>query len=123
VLELPEYGIEELHATQSGARWLRSELFVQFFDGGKVDVIGDYRTALRDGLREAGLFDAVRFIEFEPVAVDYQESIDLFQNASHLNKDGQELLASVVASAVADEFDPPTRLAPRRSEYQFVSLP
>jgi lysophospholipase L1-like esterase len=100
VLELPEYGIQQIHDARGFARWLKHEFFIQVFDGGKTDVIADYRAALREALDAAGLRDEVVVIDFESIVSSYDEQSDLFRDPAHLNEAGQQRLAHTIAAAV-----------------------
>jgi lysophospholipase L1-like esterase len=100
VLELPKYGIQQIHDARSSVRWLKHEFFIQAFDGGKTDVIADYRAALREALDAAGLRDEVVVIDFESIVSSYDEQSDLFRDPAHLNEAGQLLLARRIADAV-----------------------
>ncbi len=106
LLELPEYGIEQVHAARDPARWLKHELFVQAVDDGEVDVIGGYRSVLRRELAAAGLEGEVHVIGFEGVVASYEEETDLFRDPAHLNEAGQERLVTAIADALAARMRP-----------------
>lgn len=98
LLELPEYGIEAIRANRSGLRLAKDMLFAELFDGGDVDVIEDYRLALREAILDAELEDDVELVSFDAIATDYDASIDLYRDPAHLNDAGRALLAAHVAA-------------------------
>jgi lysophospholipase L1-like esterase len=98
VVEVPEYGIE--CPPPMGLSWCKRLLFLYLFDGGKVDVIEDYRRELSAQLPK--LAKPVTVIQFKSVARDYASSTNLYANPSHLNKQGNVALASLIAQEVIE---------------------
>jgi hypothetical protein len=90
VVEVPEYGIEEVPAV-GVLSWAKRAIYLRLFDNGKVDVISDYRKSLRDNMPPA-IREQVTFVEFTSIAHDYDSKKTLYANPSHLNRDGYEKL-------------------------------
>lgn len=120
VVEVPEYGIEAVREERSGLSLLKDVVLTALYDQGEIDVIGKYREALRDALGAAGLLEMIELVDFEPVARDYHEAIDLYQDPAHLNDEGREILTAHLASAIRARLErdglidsEQARLAPR----------
>ncbi len=93
VVEVPEYGIECMPSSSVFSRcW--HHLFRYLFDGGKVDVIEDYRGELLARLRT--LEKPVTVIKFSFVR-DYASNTNYYTDPLHLNKQGDAVLASLIA--------------------------
>jgi len=100
VVEVPEYGIENLDDARSISGKVRERLYRFLFDGGNVDGIATYREALRRKLSEEGLADRVILIDGRRFIQDYEKSIDLYRNASHLDEAGNRKLAELIVESI-----------------------
>ena len=96
-IEVPDYGIDSLPFT-SVSSWGKQLLFRYLFDGGKVNVIEDYRKELLAGL--ATLSKPVTVISFDPNIWHYELKSNLYVNPSHLNQEGCDELSSLIADAL-----------------------
>jgi hypothetical protein len=99
VVEVPEYGIECTSAP-SIITYCKRILFRYLFDGGKLNVIDDYRKELL--LQITKLAYPVTVIHFNNVVRDYASSTNLYLNPSHLNQEGNSALASLIAGEVIE---------------------
>lgn len=95
VVEVPEFGIEEKEAFLST---LKHGLYRYLFDGGKIDVISDYRNALKGVLSNTQL--KYSLIPFDGVSSDYSSNTDIYSNAFHLNTKGNELFGAVIGESI-----------------------
>jgi hypothetical protein len=95
VLEVPEFGIEEIPSggLLSSAKRL---IYRTFFDGTRHDVIADYRAALRAGVA-SDFKDEVTLIPFGGFIEDYSEMRHLYRDAVHLTAEGWHLLGEFLA--------------------------
>lgn len=96
VVEVPEYGIECMPSSSVFSRYWH-HLFRYLFDGGKVNVIEDYRSELLVRLRT--LEKPVSVIPFSFVR-DYASNTNYYANPLHLNQKGDAILASLIAEEV-----------------------
>lgn len=103
VVEVPEYGIEAT-PTVDLLSWAKRGIYLRLFDNGKVDVILDYRKALRDSI-PATIRVKVTFVEFAEIAHDYDSKKTLYANPSHLNRDGYEKLGRVIAKRIQESYN------------------
>ena len=101
-IEVPDYGIESLPFTGvpwgEVLSWGKHLLFRYLHDGGKVNVIADYRKELSAGL--AKLPEPVPVIEFDPKIWHYNLKNKLYANPLHLNTEGCDELSSLIADAL-----------------------
>ncbi len=97
-IEVPDYGIESLPFT-GVLSWGKHLLFRYLHDGGKVNVIEDYRKELSAGL--AKLPEPVPVISFDPNIWRYDFDSSLYANPSHLNTDGCDELSSLIADELS----------------------
>lgn len=100
LVEVPEYGIDHLDELRSTLGKLRARLYQFLFDGGELDVIARYRAALRERLGEEDLADRVVLVEGGRFVRDYEASMALYLNASHLNDAGSQMLAAVIVESI-----------------------
>ncbi len=93
-IEVPDYGIDSLPFT-SVSSWGKQLVFRYLFDGGKVNVIEDYRSELL--ARLGTLSKPVTVISFDPKIWHYEFNSKLYINPSHLNQEGSFALSSLIA--------------------------
>jgi len=98
VLEVPEFGLEELDGLNTR---VKRAVLGRLSDAGAADPIPRYRRALRRKLDDAELLDRVPIVPFAPVVADYAESRELYKDPAHLNPAGRELLAERLAASLA----------------------
>ena len=99
VVEVPEYGIECTPAS-GVASWGKHLLYRYLFDGGKVNVIEDYRREL--STRLTALPTPVTVIRFGSFVRDHDSSSHVYADPSHLNPQGNAALASLIAGEVIE---------------------
>jgi lysophospholipase L1-like esterase len=98
IVEIPEYGIEDLPYF-GVLRWIKHLIYRTIFDGGRYDVISDYRDALRTQI-PTSLKDNVTLISFDPFIQDYSEQQHLYADPMHLNKDGLQQFGNYLAGEI-----------------------
>lgn len=96
-IEVPDYGIESLPFAGVSS-WGKQLVFRYLFDGGKVNVIEDYRSELL--ARLGTLAKPVTVISFDPNIWHYELKSNLYVNPSHLNQKGCDALSSLIADAL-----------------------
>ncbi len=101
IVEVPEYGIEDTPSV-GFLSWGKRSIYLWLFDNGNVDVIREYRKALREKLQESGIADKVLLVEFSPITDDYNTSKELYANPSHLNHDGYSKLGKLIAHSIEE---------------------
>ncbi|AQQ09862.1 hypothetical protein L21SP3_01681 [Sedimentisphaera cyanobacteriorum] len=101
IVEVPEYGIEDTPSVGL-LSWVKRSIYLWLFDGGKVDVIREYRKALQEELQASGIDDKVFLVRFSSIANDYNASKDLYANSSHLNHDGYSKLGKLIADSITE---------------------
>jgi lysophospholipase L1-like esterase len=101
IVEVPEYGIED--TPSSGfLSWGKRSIYLWLLDSGNVDVIKEYRMALREEIQASGIADKVLLVDFLPITDDYNTSKDLYANPSHLNHDGYSKLGNRIANSIVE---------------------
>ena len=105
IVELPEYGIEAVHASRGALGWTKDKLFSLLFDAGEIDVVKKYRAHLRERLADAGLADQVQLVAFAPVVEDYDGAQGLYADPAHLNELGRARLARHLVEVLAREME------------------
>jgi hypothetical protein len=100
VLEVPEYGIEEVSAAGFFSR-AKSVIYRMIFDGMAHNVISDYRAALRSKISHS-IRDNMTLVSFDSFVDDYSKNKHLFANPAHLNKDGWRQLGIYIAKEIAE---------------------
>jgi len=101
IVEVPEYGIEDTPSVGL-LSWGKRSIYLWLFDSGNVDVIREYRKALREELQASGIADKVLLVEFSSIANDYNAGKDLYANPSHLNHDGYSKLGKLIAHSIIE---------------------
>ena len=99
ILELPEYGIENVESGNL-VGFIRRRLFRQLYDGGSVNVIANYRQAFFEKLSDNFGDSEYIFVEFNRISVDYEKSTDIYGNYSHLNDEGKQFLTETISSKI-----------------------
>ena len=99
IVEVPEYGIEST-PPDGALSWCKRSLFMYLFDGGKANVIDDYRRELL--ARLAKMPAPVTVIQFKTIIQDYASGVNYYANPSHLNQKGNSALASLIARELTE---------------------
>jgi len=100
ILEIPEYGIE-ITPPKSFLNYAKRLIYRLAFDGNNHDVIIAYREALRAGLTPE-IIKEFSIIPFSSLATNYSESVNLFENPNHLNKDGYQKLGQMISETIIE---------------------
>ena len=101
IVEVPEYGIEDTPSVGL-LSWGKRSIYLWLFDNGNVDVIREYRKALREELQASGIAEKVLLVNFSSITDDYNSSKDLYANPSHLNHDGYTKLGKLIAHNIEE---------------------
>jgi lysophospholipase L1-like esterase len=101
IVEVPEYGIENTPSV-GFLSWGKKSLYLWLIDKGNVDVIKEYRNALREKILASGIEDKALLVDFSPITDDYNTSKDLYANPSHLNHDGYSKLGKLIAQSIEE---------------------
>lgn len=99
VVELPEFDIEK--SADSYPSMAKHYLYQVLFDGGKTDIISDYRNSLKTSLDATKL--NYKLIPFDPIVKNYSDSINLYANPWHLNEEGYKLLGTYIGKSIVVE--------------------
>jgi lysophospholipase L1-like esterase len=100
IVEVPEYGIEDIPAWDF-LRYAKRLIYRAVYDGMERDVIMAYREALRQSLTPAMLED-MSIVYFSSLIKDYSEHMELYANPSHLNREGYQKLGHMIAENIID---------------------
>ena len=98
IVEIPEYGIEDLPYF-GFLRFIKHLIYRTIFDGMKYDIISDYREALRSQI-PASMKDNVTLVSFDPFIHDYTEQKQLYANPMHLNREGLQQFGNYLAGEI-----------------------
>jgi lysophospholipase L1-like esterase len=99
VVELPEYGIEAL-PTRSVMSAVKLGLLRWLFDSGEIDVIARYRQTLAESVEPLVQHKQLAVVGFDQVCADYESSLHLYKDPSHLNQEGSQRLAEAIARSL-----------------------
>jgi len=101
ILEVPGYGIESAESANL-VGYVRRRLMRAVHDGGHVNVIGDYRAALRQALARRYPNQAYTLVQFSPAQDDYRPGERPGElDRMHLNAEGSARLGHQIAQALA----------------------
>lgn len=101
IVEVPEYGIEDIPSVGL-LSWGKRCIYLWLFDKGDVDVIKEYRNALREKIQSSDIKDKALLVDFSPITDDYNTSKNLYSNPSHLNRDGYSKLGKLIAQSIEE---------------------
>ncbi len=99
IVDVPDFDIAHMDYSNLGSRFKRP-LYRFLFDGGKENVISDYRSKLHQSLRTANLDKVVIVVPFDSFIDAYSNHKELYRNASHLNVLGTKELARHIAKVI-----------------------
>lgn len=100
IVELPEFGIEK--PADSYTSELKHDLYRALFDGGKTDIISDYRNALKAKLDTTKL--NYKLVPFDPIVKDYSNSLNQYENPWHLTEKGYNRLGTYIGKSIITEY-------------------
>jgi lysophospholipase L1-like esterase len=102
ILESPEFGIEDSPGRGLPSR-VKRFLFRWLFDLGKVDVIEDYRCALRQSIQKLSRDQQPILLDFQSIIGDYHRDRNYYSDPSHLNSVGNQKLGQAIAYKILDQ--------------------
>ena len=102
ILESPEFGIEDSPGRGLASRAKRW-LFRWLFDYGKIDVIEDYRDALRQSIQQLPQAQQPILLDFQSVIGDYHRDRNYYSDPSHLNVVGNQKLGQAIAEKILEQ--------------------
>lgn len=105
VISLPEFGIEETNAKLDFVSKERNSVSAYFNNNGGIDNIRTYRKKLDNELDSEKLKDSIILINFDNVCGEYRESLELYENSSHLSKNGNVKLTQLIANELVKKFN------------------
>ncbi len=101
IVELPTFAIEESTALFPWVKRLRNQLFA-WWQGCSINNISCYRDALRQKINESDLKDNIRFVAFDEICSTYSACPTLYRDFFHLNRSGNQKLATAIANAITE---------------------
>lgn len=106
VVQVPEYGIEEISRPRLPGM-LRSFLMRWIHDGGEIDVITKYRNVSRERIEKLIKAGKLLYFDFNAVSTDYKQDINLYKSdLVHLNDIGNQKLGEELALFIEYHVDP-----------------
>lgn len=100
ILEVPEFGIEEVES-RNPFGYLRRRVMRFLYHDGRTDVIAEYRSALDTALAARFSPDEYVIVRFDSVSRDYRIDRHIFEDdLAHLNSDGRKRLASSLSESI-----------------------
>ncbi len=103
IIELPEYGVDELYGTLHIVNKIKNEAFAFFTSKSGRDNIKEYREALAEELKKELLNDKIVFIDFDAVCSDYSKCSNLYTDHLHLTDEGYSKLADEIANGICTD--------------------
>lgn len=101
IVELPEYGIEDIRYHRP-LQWVKRKFYIWFFDNGNVDIIREYRNALQEKIQKSGIADKVLLVNFDSITGDYHSDKNLYADPAHLNPGGYLMLGQLIAHKIEE---------------------
>lgn len=100
IIELPEFGIEEVESNTVHGMF-RRRLMRLVHDDGVVDVIKKYRGVAKEKINPYLDANSIVYFGFEKVSIDYSSSKEIYtEDASHLNSMGNQKLARELSKTI-----------------------
>ena len=103
IVELPEYGVNELFDKLHIANKIKNKVFAFFNSDSGTDNIKEYREALNEELKKELLRDKIVFVEFDAVCSDYSKCKELYTDHLHLTDAGYSKLADEIANGICTD--------------------
>lgn len=98
IVELPEFGLEEIDSNNILGK-IRRRAMRLVHDAGEVDIIPKYRRASAEIVQQFG--DDVLFFDFDTVASDYRNNRGLYKkDLVHLSEVGNQKFARLLAESI-----------------------
>jgi lysophospholipase L1-like esterase len=102
IVELPTFAIEESTALFPWVKRLRNQLFA-WWQGCSINNIACYRDALRQKINESDLKNKIRIVDFDQVCSQYSENKGLYRDFFHLNRSGNQKLATAISATIMEK--------------------
>jgi lysophospholipase L1-like esterase len=103
VVELPEYGVDELYNTLHIVNKIKTHVYAFFTSDSGLDNIKEYREALNEELKKQLLLDKIVFVDFDAVCNDYSKCSYLYYDHLHLTDEGYSKLADEIAAGICTD--------------------
>lgn len=103
VVELPEYGVEELYGKLNIVNKIKTHIYAFFTSNSGIDNIKEYREALAEELKKQLLQDKIVFIDFDAICSDYSKCNNLFTDHLHMTDQGYSKLADQIAAGICTD--------------------
>jgi hypothetical protein len=105
IIELPEYGVNELQEKLHFINKIKNRLFAFFTSDCGIDNISEYRAALNEELRVQLLRDKIIFVDFDNICKDYDQCKDYYRDHLHLTQQANDKLCAEIASIIDFDFN------------------
>jgi lysophospholipase L1-like esterase len=103
IIELPEYGVEELYGKLHIVNKIKNNVYAFFTSDSGLDNIKEYREALMEEMKKQLLQDKIVFIDFDAVCSDYSKCSYLYTDHLHLTDEGYSKLADEIANGICTD--------------------
>lgn len=103
IVELPEYGINELYSKLHIVNKIKTHVYAFFTSKNGIDNIKEYREALNEELRKQLLYDKIVFVDFDAICSDYAKCSNLYTDHLHLTDEGYSKLADEIAAGICTD--------------------
>ncbi len=103
IVELPEYGVDELYDKLNIINKIKCQIFSFFNSDSGIDNIKEYREALNEELKKQLLHDKIVFVDFDAVCSDYSKCSYLYTDHLHLTDKGYSKLADEIANGICTD--------------------
>ena len=101
IVELPEFGIEEVINEMNFIKRNRNKLYSTITNSGEINCIQTYRDDFQRELAKNNLKDSIIFIPFESICRNYIQCSNLYENSSHLSKEGSQKLIQTIGQKLS----------------------
>lgn len=102
IVELPTFAIEESTRLFRWIKQARNHVFA-WWQGCPLNNIDCYRNALSQRMNGSVLKDKMRIVDFDQVCSQYSENNDLYRDFFHLNRRGNQKLATAIAAEIIEK--------------------
>ena len=103
IVELPEYGVNELYEKLHIVNKIKTHIYAFFTSNNGMDNVKEYREALAEELKKQILNDKIVFVDFDAICGDYSKCKDLYTDHLHLTDEGYSKLADEIANGICTD--------------------
>jgi lysophospholipase L1-like esterase len=103
MVSLPEFGIIEYTNSSPFQKRLILNICAYFNNNNEIDNIASYRNVLNSELISNNLIDRILTVNFNNICNNYNQHLDLYRNATHLSKKGNQKLAKEISNIIAND--------------------